>query len=227
MNLTVVIKTLLRPDSVRKTVQSFSNILGEHVPIIVVDDSPTPNGDGFPPQVHYVKMQYDSGLSAGRNMGVCLVNTPYVFIVDDDCVLQSSRDEVVKCVQHLKDGWDIVGSGAYRFEPDGKRLIVRECPLVTEFLECEITFNFFVAKVEVLKSVPWDAAMKVQPEHADHFLRLKEAKAKVLGTRLLRFNNSGAGNQEYRKLRQRSFINLFEKKHGYNEVKWKRCNDFV
>jgi hypothetical protein len=77
--LTVVIKTILRPAAVRAVVDRFVSVLGHGVPILVVDDSPEPIEDGFPPQVTVIPMEYDSGLSAGRNCGIAAVRTSRVF----------------------------------------------------------------------------------------------------------------------------------------------------
>ncbi len=78
-NLTIVIKTILRPGAVRAVVDRFVSVLGAGVPVLVVDDSPEPIEDGFPPQVTVIPMEYDSGLSAGRNCGIAAVRTSRVF----------------------------------------------------------------------------------------------------------------------------------------------------
>jgi len=78
-DLTVAIKTILRPGAVRAVVDRFVSVLGAGVPVLVVDDSPEPIEDGFPPQVTVIPMEYDSGLSAGRNCGIAAVRTSRVF----------------------------------------------------------------------------------------------------------------------------------------------------
>ena len=184
------------------------SVLGVGVPILVVDDSPEPIEDGFPPQVTVIPMEYDSGLSAGRNCGIAAVKTSRVFLADDDCLLESSRDEVLRCLEMLDEGWDLIGSGAFRFEKENSELQVCEQPIPGDILDCEITKNFFVAKTELLRRVPWDERMKTCPEHADHFLRLCQAGAKIGGTGLLRFRNLGWGGEEYRRLRSRNYMTL-------------------
>ncbi|RYD72356.1 MAG: glycosyltransferase, partial [Verrucomicrobiaceae bacterium] len=219
-NVTVVIKTILRPEAVRAVVGSFSRVLGNAVPIIVVDDSPEPDAEGFPPQVKVIPMPFDSGLSAGRNRGVEAVQTSKIFLADDDCLLESGLEEIFRCLELLDQGWDLIGSGAHDCQTRNGVLHVSEQVITGEVRECSFTKNFFVAKTELLRLVPWDERMKTRPEHADHFLRLVESGAKIGGTGLLRFCNLGGGNVEYRNLRSRNFMDIFREKWALSDVVW-------
>lgn len=219
-DLTVVIKTILRPEAVRLVVESFSRVLGEAVPILVVDDSPVPDLEGFPPQVSVIAMPFDIGISAGRNRGVESVRTSRVFLADDDCLLESGVAEIVRCLELLDVGWDLIGSGAHDLHARDGVLHVTERLITGDVRECCITKNFFLAKTDLLRRVPWDERMKTCPEHADHFLRLGQAGARIGGTRLLRFRNLGWGNEDYRKLRSRNFMNLFREKWNLRDVVW-------
>jgi predicted SAM-dependent methyltransferase len=219
-NLTVVIKAFLRPEILAQNIAGIRETLGESCPIIVVDDSRVPLLDAVPKGVRHVSMPFDSGASAGRNFGVALANTKFVFIVDDDCLLRSSAREVEQCLSLLEQGWDVVGGGVCDLVPDGDVLVIRERIATRDVQRCDITYNFFVARREILLEVPWDEDMKVSPEHAEHFLRLRAKGAKVGGTSLLRYTNVGGGSDEYRRFRGRRYFQKLSRRWGYSSCHW-------
>lgn len=221
--ITVVIKTILRPDELRATLESFRRMLGADLRIVVVDDSPEPDGGSLPPGVGFIPLPFDSGLSAGRNRGVEAAATEFVFIADDDNILNSTAREIRRCVELLDEGWDLIGNGAFGFEDKGEgRLVVARRPMTGLVTACDVTENFFIARRGVLLRYPWDEAMKVQPEHEDFFMRLREEGVKVGGSPLLRFENLASRPAGYGKLRFRNFMSIFRKRWGYSRVDWNK-----
>lgn len=218
--LSIVIKTILRPEALAASITAFRKILGTDVEIIVVDDSPHPGTALQDDNLRYVNTEFDIGLSAGRNLGVSLVNTKYVLISDDDDILVSSKVEVTECIK-LLDSLELVGNGAFDLleSPDG--LVVSERTLQSPVERCDATLNFFVARTELLRNNPWDSKMKLHPEHEDFFLSLKRAGALVAGTTLLRYRTYESRPSAYNALRSRQYLDLFTRKWGFVWTTWK------
>lgn len=80
--VTLIVKTFERPQCINRLIYSI-RMMYPNLHIIVVDDSAkTKTIDG----VDYLRMPYDSGVSAGRNLALSKVDTPYVVTLDDDFV---------------------------------------------------------------------------------------------------------------------------------------------
>jgi glycosyltransferase involved in cell wall biosynthesis len=200
--LTVVIKTFQRPKALRRLVASIRRFFPD-VPVVVVDDSseplePPPDGVTL-----YRHLSFNSlGVSAGRNLGVREVETPYTLICDDDMefgrktdvakmlgTVQATRFDLVSCRWLDHEPWRSIPRGYRRYEgtldvEDGvlyhrlgaTRGEVEGLPVF------DIVHQFFVAPTELLRASPWEERFKVAGEHVDFFLRLKERA--VLCTRL-------------------------------------------
>ena len=54
------------------------------IDIVVVDDSDPPLNFNIDNNIKTYNIDFDSGLSAGRNYGVSKINTPYFVLLDDD-----------------------------------------------------------------------------------------------------------------------------------------------
>jgi len=137
------------------------------------------------------RMQYDMGLSAGRNELVRNVQTKYLAILDDDFVFDEATDvrSMAKFLDH-NDEFGLVG-GWLRFSTGGeqhyegwprihKKTIYFEmdeedtklCPHSgLNYKHVGIVLNFFVARTEMFKNILWDLDLKLA-EHTDFFLRL-------------------------------------------------------
>lgn len=93
---TVVIKTFERPEAVDRLVTSI-RMRYPAVPVVIVDDSREIDRallarSAHEPATRYVHVGFDVGVSAGRNHGVRLANTRYVFTCDDDCFFGQHTD---------------------------------------------------------------------------------------------------------------------------------------
>lgn len=215
--LTVVVKTILRHESLCQCIESISRVVGRHVPIIIVDDSPQPFGGSFEPQVQYHHVPREIGLSAGRNYGLRFVKSKYVMFADDDAQLISPEPFLKAVFYYLENGFDLVGEAALytTLRPEKDEVLVWEAP-ITELIErCEITDNFFIAHTSAVKNVLWDESIMIGHEHADFFFRFRKAGYKVGGTDLLaekqtRWQMDGS----YLGLRHRSFADVFKRKWG-------------
>lgn len=88
-NVTLVIKTFERPQTLRQMLRSARRVFSG--PIIVADDSqvPYPSDD---PRVRVLRLPFDSGVGAGRNALIDAVTTEYLWMADDDMILLPDFD---------------------------------------------------------------------------------------------------------------------------------------
>ena len=204
--LTVVVKTARRPDLVVRLAGSIRNVLGEDLPIIVIDDGPMSHPPEIMdkikqfPNIKYVVVEEpDLGISEGRNRGVAMVQTKYLATMDDDNVVTDSWN-VAQMVEVLDiSDLSLVGSRTDSFSWPGfmefgclnNNSILRQytgsclsanqtLPFFPECLRCDLTSNSFVARTKVIVEVGgWSREIKVH-EHEDIFLRLLAAGKKVV-----------------------------------------------
>lgn len=201
-DVTVVVKTFQRPDSLRRLLASIRRFY-PGIAVVVVDDSEAPL-DPIPEGItSYRHFPFDSlGVSAGRNAGVREVETEYVLICDDDMVIgrktdlgkmlrtvQTTRFDLVSCRWMDHEPWRSIRRGYRRYEGT---LEIADGTLVHHYGATrgeidglpvfDIVHQFFVAPTDLLRANPWDDRFKVAGEHVAFFLALKEAGA--LCTRL-------------------------------------------
>lgn len=209
--VTALIKTFERPRIVRRLVASIRRLHPE-LPIVVVDDSREPSAiEG----TKLVAMPYDSGLSAGRNEGIKHVSTPFVLLLDDDFVFtrRTRIDAALEAFAHERI--DIVG-GRVVFLPlyleQGKPEF-RAHETIGRWRVCDNVPNFFVARTERLKLVPWDDRLKLV-EHTDFFVRAEGVLTTVLEPRLVCLHARTLLDAQYMKKRMDvgRYIDLLEAK---------------
>ena len=140
----------------------------------------------LPANVHVVPIGHDAGLSAGRNLLVSLVRTPYLLLFDDDFLLLESVDYAAllrEMIDALDSGlFDLIGGCAsvgscasYLMHKEGDRELVitpQEWTGRARFRvdPADMVDNFFLARVSSLKNVLWDEDLKLG-EHEDFFIR--------------------------------------------------------
>lgn len=224
MNLTVVIKTFLRPACCVASVESWLlKIPG--VPIVVVDDG----GDVAPdlsayPTVRHIRTEFDIGVSEGRNVGVAAADTRYVILADDDnaCSLDS---DIPAALEQLKaEGLAVLGVGAYWFREAAGCLHIGGRPRVDTFTPCDATLNHFIGDRDTMPQ--WDARLKMAGEHVDYFLEARRIEAGVGGTPFLNFYRTWAASRSrdprYGKFRGRGYQRRVREKWGYRSISgWK------
>jgi len=185
-------------------------------------------------QLHIHQMPYDSGLSAGRNLLVDLANTKYFVSLDDDFEFTEKTD-VISLIRMLESyGAAIVGGPVGDRPGFGFRLVrdkstlrqvaMKGAPARLTCNEVHIVANFFVAVTNVLRSVRWDDTFKLG-EHEDFFLRLMNAKHRVLMCPFSPIKHTSStswydqdverlGVYEKRRRRAFTYLQLFLKKHN-------------
>ena len=180
--VTAMIKTFERPGRLRQLVSSIKRHYPE-LKVIVIDDGRDPQP--LPGVATHV-MPYDSGLGAGRSMGLSLVETEYVLTLDDDFVLyhRTRLHEAVELMRRTED-IDIMGGLVVDLPlyvtHDYRRASLFDTNAVPVHapgsrvggLEVfEKVADFFLARTDRLRRVDWDPGLK-RLVHADFFTRAR------------------------------------------------------
>jgi GT2 family glycosyltransferase len=122
-DITILIKTFERPQCLERLLDSIGRA-GWQGPVWVADDSRSPYREQMLAKfgklvTEYLTMPFDAGSSAGRNLLLRHVTTPYFLLCDDDFIFDTRTD-----VKRFKDllesaGLDLIG-GVYfdRMHPD-------------------------------------------------------------------------------------------------------------
>jgi GT2 family glycosyltransferase len=150
----------------------------------------------------YYELPFDSGVCVGRNTLMTKVKTKYVLVGDDD--FQYTKDAKVQEMIDFLEAHpeiDLIGGRVFQdnqvknyqgyFNLKDDLLDIK--PLDIEntkyekcektglrYTKCDITFNYFIARVKSIRPIKWDEKIKVAYEHASFFIALKEAGKHVV-----------------------------------------------
>ena len=215
---TLLIKSFLRPKCLSRLLHTI-NLYFPTTSVIVADDSPPIIQEEISKiikayqsnRLTFLKLPFDVGLTVGRNRLVDAANTPYVILFDDDYVLDhESKLDIL--VSHLRQNtYDLVG-GCWKM-PNGRidhfagYMEIKDSILHFTQLEqyeqhqkADIVLNFFAAKTNTLRNLPWDENLK-QSEHFDFFLQYKQHEVRVgyePNVRLIHDRRMPKGYREFR-----------------------------
>jgi hypothetical protein len=183
-DLTILVKTFLRPQSCLRLVESFRSFFPS-LPLLIADDSDDAHSvarvEGLGPTTVF-QLPFDSGVSVGRNFLLQKATSPFVTLLDDDFIFTRATQfheavdflyanpDIDLVAGGFEDGYVIHGA----LEETGDVLTFRKGvpsgiseqghPLF------DMVPNFFVARREKLPT--WDPALKTC-EHVEYFLRAK------------------------------------------------------
>ena len=231
-NITVIIKTFIRPKALAACVESVRELLGD-VLIYVADDSPEETIVPLKNVDEYFILPPDSGLSFGRNYLVDKVQTEYLMLMDDDTLfypetavgVQESLALLENPSIDLVGGKQFMGSSAWPYygamemregrRDDGtfaKNLILhnhRSDYSVDDIPMYDYVSNMFVAKTASMKEARRDDDLKVF-EHLEFFWRNRTA-LRCTYLESLVFNNVPGSDDEYSKHRCRTEYEVIQK----------------
>lgn len=197
-DVTILVKTFQRPQTVNQAIKRI-RLFYPSIKIFVADDSqhPTEIRDS---NTQVFRLPFDSGLSAGRNLLLSKLETPYFLLMDDDNsfnrltklermleILQKNTLDILSCLiferslrkkelyrKLLKDycmNFEL-NEGVLKFQAIYHQEL-EDCTL------CDIVGNFFIARTESVRQMGgWDQRLKVG-EHEDFFIRAKDANLRV------------------------------------------------
>lgn len=203
-DLTAIIKTFLRDDYFFNCYDSLKGHYPDIKVLVADSGEDTEEKTSFikKNKIKYYKLPYDSGICVGRNFLVKKVKTKYVLIGDDDFQYDngSKLQEMINFLEANPE-YDLIGGRIFEnnqvrnyqgnMEIVGRTLKYTKleldnfkiCPTSQiKYKPCDLTFNFFIARTEALKSTLWEEKIKVRYEHSTFFLDFKEKGYKVVFT---------------------------------------------
>ncbi len=250
VDVAIGIKTFMREENFFKVIDSIEKFFPYSYKLYIADDSGTISDEKeylyqrLGAKGHAItRLPFNSGLSVGRNAIIRQVKERYILIMDDDIGLNDSSS--IKKMKKVLDSAESIGlcagviyqeNGEYfggetyskglNLEVNNKILFrhrARERLSKVNgviFNYADQVVNFFLAKREVFNDISWDNRIKVEYEHVDFFLRLKETKWKAvvcLGTKLIHFRSLGVDSL-YNKHRRSAPEQYFKQKHGIGNI---------
>jgi glycerol-3-phosphate cytidylyltransferase len=184
-NVTLLIKSFMRKECVENLINSIRKFYPK-IKIVIVDDSNPHMRFDFPDVTTY-NIDFDSGLSAGRNFGVSNIDTEYFILLDDDFEFDDSTKLEILYETITKNNLDILGGQVIE---NGKpieyfgnfvtdeidNMVSTEIgsKVMDGYKSCQIILNFFIAKTSKIKRHKWNDSQKLA-EHAAFFFEHRNA----------------------------------------------------
>ena len=224
--ITLLIKSFSRKNCVDELIESIRERYSD-IDIIIVDDSNPVLKFDYDDNIKTYNIDFDSGLSVGRNYGVSKVKTPYFILLDDDFVFTDNTDLLKFIDIFEKSKLDILGGyviennkplkyfGNFYYDDNTKSIKAKsEFSDFGEYKKCDIIVNFFIAKTEKIRSFGWDNDLKLA-EHTAFFYDNK-ANLNVGFTDLISINHKKIRYDDYNQYRNRGnyFFNEWMKKRN-------------
>lgn len=241
---TVIVKSFKRFDYLIRFIESVFKYY-PNLDIIVADDSLEDVGE-YPekiieimshPLITWIKLPFDSGLSVGRNECVNLVTKKYTILCDDDYIVDEDAnfekmlsvlksDERLSLVGGLMEENGQTRNWAGTYEVKNNVLHMKKLRSKkrvaggVEYRYSDSVLNYFIAETESLRRVPWTPELKISSEHADFFLKRKNAGELSAYTPEARIKSIKTGSYDYEKYRRRAteFQSLMKEMHGLKEI---------
>jgi hypothetical protein len=240
-DITIVIPTFHRRGYLAECFPAVEANLPECSVVVAQDDG----GDcTLEYNTYWAKLPYDSGLTAKRNAAVRLVETPYVLMGSDDFDFSETETRwgIIEMAAVLRQcpAVDVV-VGRYKDQDyhgfleyvPGKYIKEHRLDMNKQipnrekfppFWRVDIGPNYFLARTEVLKEIPWDETIRpIGGEHASWFLDLKAANKMVVYLPYANINEQPRDRSKehpnYREFRARCWDghNLMKKKRNITQ----------
>ncbi|MCA9070500.1 MAG: glycosyltransferase, partial [Planctomycetaceae bacterium] len=192
-DVSILIKTFERPECLKRLLSSIRSMYPK-IQIVIADDSRQPYAQSYRDDVTtVVLLPFDSGVSAGRNAALKLIDSRYFVVCDDDYEFDS-RTDLWQLRQNIEDyGFDILGaevmdsSRSGQFDrPTNFNLILnrdsndtirtKRLTSMSRVTKCDVVANFFIGRTDSVHDMlgGWDGELKIA-EHLEFFIRAKEA----------------------------------------------------
>lgn len=220
-NITILIKSFLRKDCVDRLIGTIRRYY-KTIKIIVIDDSGDVNYNfNYDDNIKTYSIDFDSGLSKGRNFGVSIIDTEFFILLDDDFEFTEKTD-IIKWMDIMIDSnLDILGGdvimNSQKIEYFGNFELKNKClyykneryEIYDKYKTCDFVLNFFIAKTSKIREFKWDDELKLA-EHTAYFFEHK-GKIKVGHTDEISIDHQKINEGEYSIYRNRGkdFFNVW------------------
>ncbi|MEO1615490.1 MAG: glycosyltransferase family A protein [Planctomycetota bacterium] len=234
-DITFCIKTIHRPWSCHRLVESLRQHLNDPTIIVVDDGQPDKRFSvKYPESAEHCEIinldQHDVGVGVGRNAAVDAVKTKFMFLLDDDHVVTPNLNLDRVCERFAKHEVDILGvrQGAggrpTMLSPlmNSKRIWMHrgETERNGYVAWCDMSSNAFLARTETVRDLRWDEELKTY-EHWEFFYRARLAGLKVAVSGDCFIKHAHVETKQYRDLRKRSkFRAMGLRKHGFHSIRY-------
>jgi GT2 family glycosyltransferase len=227
---TAIIKTFQRPECLHRLISSIKKYYPE-LHVLVGDD-------GYEPSpctgVGYIRLPVDIGVSAGRAAILKEVKTPYFLLLDDDVEFyrRTTIEDLIRFVDQghldLAAGTCMKikrkrfytrkkpqpGHGLFDFRDNQLRLVRGNHGQGDGYELCDITHNFYAARVDAVYSMgAWDPELR-QNEHTEFFVRAQRHGLRVGCCDSVVIKHWNDRPKEYCKFRYRSYHQVASQKIG-------------
>jgi len=205
-DLTVVIKTFLRYNTLDECIKNIRNI-DKFVDVLVVDDTPVKYRQypTYDENVTVHQAPEDLGSSAGRNLGFALAKNPYILYCDDDMMIENTAQDISNHLDLVKHGFcDMVGSRSAMIEENEGSVVARN--IRPPFLcKVDILGNYFISSKDFLMNNGFPDHLKMT-EHLAYFYDLKRKGSLVMTSPKMVFKDLSVRNPEYSEYRNRNYM---------------------
>lgn len=242
-DVTLGIKTLMRPDSLIRLLDSIQTYYAG-INIVIVDDGKSPSLTDIEasnyPNLKYIKADFDVGIGVGRNIMIDAVDTPYAVYLDDDFVFIDSTDLTKFRELLAQNVADIVGGGCTergrtrRYHGklniednvlhyisgnlDEGYIFSRQTNEKISYERVDILLNFFMGKTDILKKIKWASDLKICT-HTEFFIRAcKECRIAYCPD--VWVHHAQTRHPEYNNFRNRNDRAASLAKHGVTSCKF-------
>lgn len=201
-DITILITSFLRPGYLKDCLAGIEENLPECAVMVVDDSGDQPPGNES--DRRFIHLPFDSGLSAKRNAGVKACATKYLLLGSDDLDFRplEVREGIEKLLGVLDkhpavdvagghhnnqeyEGFLELAPGSYiketrLFSRSGHRKTSQSLSEEYEAYKVDLIVNYFLARIESIRPLPWDERMKIGGEHGDWFMTLKNAGKNIV-----------------------------------------------
>lgn len=242
--VTIVVKSVGDSDSLDRLVATIMRQYPK-LPVVIASDIAPIDAASLPIHFRVVPLEFDVGLSVGRNMLIAQVSTPFFVLFDDDYQV-TNMTNLSDLHRALCKSGAIVAGGAVLprslrgqeffvlaeggrrtlLEVESRRFAWDGCYLV------DLVPNFWMGRTTVVQGVKWDETLKLG-EHEDFFLRLRLSDPRPIlycprvsivhsriGTPELRAVAGAPRGLTYHGLRKRAYEYMMRavRSHGYSSL---------
>jgi glycosyltransferase involved in cell wall biosynthesis len=180
--ITAIVKTFNRTQELSQLIKSIWRVQPD-LAVIIADDSQNPS---YFADLTTLALPFNSGVSAGRNAALDLVQTPFVLILDDDLVFyrKTRLVEALRLMQQVPRidimGGRVINLPEYQADEykDAALFPISSAPILPKGSQLaglpvyDKVANFFIGRTDSVRQVGWDPALKFV-DHADFFTRAK------------------------------------------------------
>ncbi|MBT9317523.1 glycosyltransferase [Leptothoe spongobia] len=242
-DVTILVKTFNRPKTVSGAIRKIRRFYPD-IRVLLADDSQetVEINDG---KTEVFSMPFDSGVSKGRNFLLEKVETPYFVMMDDDHYF-NRRTHLENMLRLLEEeDFDILSALVFqraflRREFYRKELVDFYLNMEMEdgvlkfvdgfyektsaYVTCDLVHQFFLANTEAVQQMGgWDDRLKTA-DHADFFIRVKQANLKVGYTPMARVDHVHRRDERFSKdyeafrTRMSEFRQIWIEQHNIQKI---------